>query len=306
MRAAVMVLVLLTVGFACSNARAQNSSPMIGTSFRDRPDLPEMVVLPAGTFTMGTSAVEAAEEGVAPDRADQEQPQHEVVLPSAFAMGRYPVTQAEFAAFIQATHYQPRNGCDRWSGTAWQTDPAISWHNPGFGQTSRDPVVCVSVIDVAQYLDWLNSLLPQGAAAYRLPTEAEWEYAARAGTTTSHPWGDDAGRPGEHANFAQIRNGTVPVGKYQPNAWGLSDMLGNAWQWTMDCWHPTYEGAPRDGSQPWVNGDCRRHVRRGGSWFDQAQQIRSGSRGWDGTSNRNIGNGFRLARPLAAGTIPKG
>jgi formylglycine-generating enzyme required for sulfatase activity len=173
-------------------AQARAAPRAAGTVFRDCRACPEMVVLPAGSFTMGSSAEEqswAASHGGSMKAVADEAPQHQVSLPS-FALGKYDVTRGEYAAFARETGYPAGDGCG--GGRAifkWEKDPKLTWDHPGHAQTDRDPVVCVSWQDARAYIAWLNRKAHRGAAAsadgrYRLPSEAEWEYAARAGTTT--------------------------------------------------------------------------------------------------------------------------
>ena len=176
----------LNAGAATTSERAPNSV------FRDCPDCPEMVVLPAGSFTMGSSDEEkswAASHGGSMEAVADEAPQHQVSLPS-FVLGKYDITRGEYAAFARETGYPAGDGCGR--GRAifkWEKDPKLTWKNPGHAQIDRDPVVCVSWQDAKAYVAWRNGKLRQKTSAtgdgpYRLPSEAEWEYAARAGTTT--------------------------------------------------------------------------------------------------------------------------
>jgi formylglycine-generating enzyme required for sulfatase activity len=299
-----------------------------GTVFRDCPDCPEMVVLPAGSFTMGSSAEEkswAASHGGSTYAVADEAPQHQVSLPS-FALGKYDVTRGEYAAFARETGYPAGDGCG--SGRAifkWEKDPKLTWENPGQAQTDRDPVVCVSWQDARAYIAWLNRKAHRGGAAsangpYRLPTEAEWEYAARAGTTTKFYWGDDDAAAPAHAWF-NANSGcekveglfcdhgqTHSVGAKPPNAFGLYDMAGNVWQWTEDCYDNSYAGIPADGraneapsSDPKAKdgqGNCLR-VDRGGSWMFPAWLLRPATRERNPADYRDNIMGFRVA-----GTLP--
>jgi formylglycine-generating enzyme required for sulfatase activity len=265
-----------------------------------------MVVIPAGRFRMGSPASEVG-------RYDNEGPQHEVVVRSPFALGRYHVTVGEYRAFATATGRGDGGQCATWNGTQWQYQTGLGWRNPGFSQTDRDPVVCVSWEDGQAYAQWLSGRTGRG---YRLPTEAEWEYAARGGTTTRWWWGEsEAGQCGA-ANgadqsareavpgtsgwvFAPCRDGfayTSPVGRFAANRFGLSDMGGNAWQWVVDCYVAGYSGASADATVANFGGDCASRALRGGSWNYGPQSSRSASRSWDGPWNRNASNGFRLAR----------
>ena len=281
-----------------------------GKVFRDCADCPEMVVVPSGKFTMGAPAAETAREGVPDNIAPNERPQHEVTV-SSFALGKYAVTRGEFAAFVAATGYDPK-GCNVSDGNQIRLDENASWRDPNFDQTDRHPVVCVTWDDAQAYIKWLSAKTGQ---RYRLPSEAEWEYAARAGTTTARYWGDDPNLQCDYANgsdltakeqyagwtVANCRDGyvhTAPVGSFRPNPWGLYDMLGNAWQLTADCWNKNYSGAPADGSA-WTGGDCGKHAARGGAWPAISWKIRSAHRIWFETGIRSYITGFRLARALS-------
>ncbi len=274
-----------------------------GAAFRDGPNLPEMVVIPSGSFTMGSSPAETTRESVPDKFAAFERPQHKVSIGRSFAISRYPVTRGEFAAFVQETGYVAGNNCAVWDGEQWQQRPEANWNNPGFAQTERDPVVCVNWQDAQAYVTWLNgkarNLMSTGSdGPYRLPSEAEWEYAARGGKATARWWGEGIGS----ANAACFGCGsqwekTTPVGSFRPNPFGLYDVLGNVWQWTGDCWNESYAGAPNDGSA-WTTGNCDLRVYRSGSWVSVAGQLRSAGRSRVGPENRSNGLGFRLARTL--------
>jgi formylglycine-generating enzyme required for sulfatase activity len=272
-------------------------------------DADGMVVIPAGHFTMGSTPAETSRENLKDEWARWEHPQHEVQLRS-FALAKYDVTRGDYAQFVQATGHSGA-GCFVFNGQGFAKSDTADWRSPGFDQTDRDPVVCVDHDDAEAYVRWYSSKMGH---EYRLPTEAEWEYAARAGTTTARYWGDDAGNQCSYANGADQAAGrqfpkwtvascsdgyvfTSPVGTFQPNAWGLYDMLGNVWQWTQDCWNESYTGAPTDGSA-WTTGNCGRRVVRGGSWYDNPADLRSANRGRNVTGGRSSPLGFRLARTL--------
>ena len=272
-----------------------------GHVFRDCDTCPEMVVIPAGTFRMGSPASEAG-------RYDDEGPRHEVTLRSPFALGRYEVTRAEYAAFVSATGRSSR-------GCVGLVDETFTWRDPRFAQGNGHPVVCVSWEDSQAYVRWLIAETGNG---YRLPSEAEWEYAARGGTTTSRYWGNGSSAQCAHVNGADASTKrvysrwtlgiscddgvgyTASVGSYDANAFGLFDVLGNVREWTEDCWHETYAGAPRDGSAWTSGGNCGRRVARGGSWVNPPRDLRSAARSSGATGNLegSPGTGFRVARTL--------
>lgn len=268
-------------------------------NFRECPDCPELVVIPAGDFVMGSPPDESG-------RFDAEGPQHPVAL-RAFALGRYDVTVGEFLIFLQETGYQPEP-CDRILGLMWHSPGGGVAYPPGSADLPRQPAACLSWDDAQAYVKWLNGKVhpaPRtGDGPYRLPSEAEWEYAARAGTTTARWWGDMIGSGNANCNGCGSRWDNkllAPVGGFSPNGFGLYDMLGNVWQWTSDCWNESYAGAPRDGS-PWLSGDCSKHVLRGGSWSNLPKFIRAAARSrgdaWGGDFDYAHYAGFRVARTI--------
>jgi formylglycine-generating enzyme required for sulfatase activity len=271
-----------------------------GNIFRDCNEVcPEMVVVPAGTFTMGSSSDETTREGVPSQFAAWEKPAHEVRISKPFAIAKYPVSVAEFTAFVQDTGFHSF-GCFLWDekGRKFDLDNEKDWQHPGFAQTDRNqPIVCVSWEDTQKYVEWLSRKTGQ---AYRLPSEAEWEYAARAGTKTARYWGDEIGSG--NANCARCgskwdNKQTSPVGSFKPNAFGLYDMLGNVFQWTEDCWNESYKGSPTDGSA-WTTGDCKTRVVRSGSWNFFSAVERAAYRYGDGAGFRSNVVSFRVVRLL--------
>ena len=180
----------------------------------------------------------------------------------------------------------------------------MSWQHPGFEQSDRDPVVCVTWHDALAFVSWLNGkvrrlILTAGEGPYRLPTESEWEYAARAGTMTRFSWGDDDRSAAEPAWFKDNSEGrTHPVGLKPANAFHLYDMAGNVWQWTEDCYVDSYLNAPTDGSAVETGGGACRRVDRGGSWSYPTWLLRSAPRERNPADYRDIMLGFRLARTL--------
>ena len=233
-----------------------------GTTFKDCDDCPEMVVIPSGTFMMGTKGDPFAK---IPSPKD-EQPQHAVSIRS-FSIGKYEVTQ------------------EQWYSVMGNTPSNFK------GRTL--PVEQVSWNDTQEFIQKLNA---KTGKTYRLPTEAEWEYAARAGSQTEFSFGDNANDLGKYAWFSgNSSNQTHPVGEKLPNAFGLYDMHGNVWELTQDCWNLSYISAPVDGSA-WTNGDCPRRVLRGGSWGDDPQILRSAFRYGNSSAYRFNYFGFRVAR----------
>jgi formylglycine-generating enzyme required for sulfatase activity len=262
---------------------AQERGLQPGNIFRECENCPEMAVVPAGAFTMGSPKNE-------PERISLEDPQHAVTIRKAFAVGRFQVTRDQFAVFATETGFVAHSGCD--------------WRNPGFAQDGSHPVVCVSWDDAKAYANWLAK--KTDGKPYRLLSEAEFEYAARAGTTTPFWWGSSItpAQANYDSNFVYTgggskgihRQGTVPAGSFEANSWGLYGVHGNAWQWTEDCWHGNYNGAPADGSA-WTAGDCKGgRIVRGGSWGSVPGFLRAAQR--VGLTAEYNYVGFRLARTL--------
>jgi len=240
-----------------------------------------MVAVPAGSFVMGSPSNERG-------RSDAEGPRHRVRIAHSFSMGRDEVTRREWDAFTAETHY-PHAGCNR----------------------GDEPVGCVTWPDAWAYTLWLRA---KTGKPYRLPTEAEWEYAARAGSAMSRFWGDD---PDQACAYANVRDlawgeknsdplnplhqcndgyvGVAPAGHYRPNAFGLHDMIGNVWEWVQDCWHANYTGAPTDG-RAWEFVDCPARVLRGGATGGTPQYARSALRSSDAPLFVSTRYGFRVAR----------
>ena len=237
-----------------------------GKEFQDCDFCPQMVVVPTGGFTMG---------------GESEEPRHRVTVPRRFAIGKYEITFAEWDACVRA------GGCD---------GHRAGDRNWGRG---RRPAIYVSWRDARSYVRWLQRFLGQ---PYRMLSEAEWEYAARAGTRTAYAWGVAAGRNRANCKGCGSRwdgRKTAKVGTFAPNAFGLHDMHGNAREWVADCWRGSYRGAPADGGA-WTEGaDCRKRVVRGGSWSDIPWDIRSARRMAGKYKARNSKTGFRVALTLA-------
>lgn len=264
-----------------------------------------MIVIPAGDFAMGMAAGETDVLGLVgalmekDGDFDSERPQHKVTLARLFATGRYEITRVEFEGFVKETGHKLSKDCRRTDENADDVSGAkLSWQEPGFPQSGRDPVVCVSWEDAKAYTTWLSV---KTGKPYRLLTEAEWEYATRAGTQEPYYFGSEISTI--HANYADMRDGevfrqkTLPVGTFRANAFGLYDVHGNAWEWVEDCWHGDYHGAPGDGSE-WSVGDCAMRVIRGGSWRDDGWFLRSAFRHWLQQSVRFNTVGFRVGRSL--------
>ena len=285
-----------------------------GGRFRDCPSCPEMVVVPAGSYEMGSPASEAR-------RNENEGPVHRVTIAEPLAVGVYEVTRGEFGRFVEATGYSA-GSCWMFENGEAKKRSGSSWRTLAFQQTDQHPVVCVNWEDAQAYVQWLSQETGQ---AYRLLSEAEWEYVARAGTRTARYWGQNSSEQCRYANgedMAVKRAGgdgshetvdcndgyvvTSLVGMYGANPFGLRDVLGNVLEWVQDCWNESYSGAPSDG-RAWESGDCDMRVSRGGSWASEPRDLRSASRGRVDTGFRVIVAGFRVARTLTGtSAVPRG
>lgn len=295
---------------------AQGNAPAAlapGAVFRDCADCPEMVVIPAGQFTMGIAPGEEEREGLATEFRGRSEPRRTVTI-KRFAAGKLEVTRAQYRQFAEATG-RGNEGCFRWNGAEFEFEIKRGWRDPGFAQDDTHPATCISWNDASAYTQWLSQ---KAGKRYRLLTEAEWEYAARAGTTTARYWGDDAGGGARTCEFANSADQaarrsvphaaqwgsancddghafTAPAGRLRANAFGLHDMLGNVAEWTQDCWNGNYQGAPRDGSA-WNTGDCGMRAVRGGAWDDAPIGVRAAYRVGSPVTVRVYARGFRVAR----------
>jgi formylglycine-generating enzyme required for sulfatase activity/uncharacterized caspase-like protein len=234
-----------------------------GKVFRDCAGCPEMVVIPAGAFRMGDLSGSGASD---------EKPVHRVTIPQAFAVGKYEVTQAE-----------------------WRS---VMGNNRSEFKGDRNPVERVNWNEAKEFVRKLSTRTGQ---RYRLLSESEWEYAARAGTSTKYSFGNDVGLGNANCDSCGSRwdgKRTAPVGSFGPNAFGLHDMHGNVWEWTEDCWNDNYTGAPSGGAAWTGAGECAARVLRGGSWYYYPRSMRSANRKYFGTTHRRYFFGIRIARTL--------
>lgn len=270
---------------------------------QDCGDCPRLIAVAPGSFERGALPGDSAAD-------PGEYPRQRVTVAKPLAIGRTSITVGEFAAFVAATGYARLGGCYTLTLRGWMVDEAASWRAPGFAQTSEYPAVCVSWNDATAYVDWLSK---RAGKRYRLPSEAEWEYAARAGTATRNFWGDDDWETCRFANVNDItaknktakigvncNDGflfTAPVASFLPNQFGLYDMIGNNWQWLADCWTGSYAGAPTDGSAV-VSAHCDERVLRGGSWTDTPGPVRINAREHRAPDARLSIIGFRIARDM--------
>jgi len=278
--------------------------PKAGHIFRDCPDCPEMVVIPSGSLAMGSPD---SEDG----RGDDEGPVHQVNITS-FALGRTEITRGQFAEFVKSSGYITGDKCWTLENGTYEERKG-DWREPGYPQDDNHPVACINWNDALAYAEWMSQ---KTGKQYRLPTEAEWEYAARGNTKTARYWGVNPDEACGYANGADktaqatIQGATswsvhhctdgfaytAAVARFKPNAYGLYDMLGNVWEWTEDSYHDSYNGAPTDGSA-WQGGGAKR-VLRGGSWNNSPRNVRAAVRNMDNPEIRFSSFGFRLARTL--------
>lgn len=266
-----------------------------GSEFKECVDCPVMVVVPAGSFLMGSPYDEAGRES-------DEGPLRRVTINRRLAAGKYTVTVAEFSAFVKATGHSAGAACSTWANK-WVETQGNNWRYPGFYQSDNHPVVCVNWNDAQSYVDWLSKFTGK---KYRLLTEAEWEYSARAGTTTPFWWGsnistDQANYNGEYTYGAgskgASRGRTVPVDFFLANPFGLYQVHGNVFQWVEDCYTGGYHIEPADGLAR-RTANCTAHVLRGGAWLYPPSTLRSAYRQRAETNARIDNVGFRVARTL--------
>ncbi len=259
---------------------------------------------------MGAAPGEEEREMLSEEFRHRSQPQRTVEV-GRFYAGKFEVTRGQYRAFASATG-RTSDGCFLWNGAQFEIDRTRDWRNSGYAQDDAHPATCVSWEDASAYVRWLSA---HTGKPYRLLTEAEWEYAARARTTTARFWGDDARVACDYMNgadrstAAQVPHAvnwgvadcndrhayTARVGSFRANAFGLHDMLGNVAEWTQDCWNENYIGAPVDGIAS-VMGDCSLRVVRGGSWEDAPVGLRAAYRVGSPTIIRVYTRGFRVAR----------
>jgi formylglycine-generating enzyme required for sulfatase activity len=265
--------------------------PGAGEPFRDCPDCPEMVAVPAASFMMGADPREVV--------VTVPEDQVRVLIARPFAVARFAVTRGEFAAFVAATSRKMDGICYR-LGVAGR-NPQLNWTSPGFAQDDRHPVVCVSWHDAKAYVAWLSSVTGK---RYRLLSEAEREFVARAGSVTAFWWGNTIST--DQANYdgrvtyaggpiGEWRNSTVAVDGFLANPWGLYNVHGNVWEWTEDCWNEKNAGNPGDGTAR-SGADCSLRVVRGASFGNFPHTLRSARRERELADNRMATFGFRVAR----------
>lgn len=295
-------------GASIDDARSamEENEPPSERRFRECDQCPEMVVMPPGQYFFGSPPDE-------PGRDNDEGPQVHVRL-TPFAVSRFEITRSEFSDFVTASGHKPITSCYIASENGrWDPRADANWRAAGFAQDENHPVVCVSWTDANAYVHWLNSMVP--GEPYRLLSESEWEYVARAGSATPFWWGT------EQAEFCSFANGgdadardifpdwtragdcsdgyayTAPVGAYPENAYGVSDLVGNVWEWTADCYQASLSDQSADG-KPIDVESCEKRVVRGGAWDFSALYLRTAYRGAWFPEQGFANFGFRVARDL--------
>jgi len=290
-----------------------------GSSFRDCPTCPEMVIIPAGTFIMGSTKEATSRARLREDIAPREWPAHQVRILNTFAAGRYEITVGQYQEFVEDTQRTDPNTCITWNnaGKLWAEVKGANWRNPGFPQDDNHPVGCLTYQDALDYSIWISD---QTGQAYRIPTEAEWEYIARAGTDSLQSWGNTMETVCDYANASDLSRAeahggidkeptrffdcydgyvyTAPIGSYPPNQFGLYDLVGNVWEWVQDTFIPSYEGAPIDGSARIDPDRDARLVVRGGGWYSRVWFVRPAGRSREHPEYRSMTLGLRLIREL--------
>jgi formylglycine-generating enzyme required for sulfatase activity len=265
-------------------------------TFKECAECPEMVLVSAGEFMMGSPEDE-------PERFAQEGPQHRVKIGRSFALGKLKVTRDQFETFVRETNYSTGDRCYTIEAGRVEDRVGRSFRNPGFVQEGNHPVVCVNWDDARAYVAWLTK---KTGKLYRLASESEWEYAARAGTTTPFWWGSTISP--EQANYdgnsiyaggtkGENRQKTVGADQFKPNAWGFYQVHGNAFEWVEDCWNDSYRNAPADDSVM-LAGNCTRHVRRAGAWNYPAATLRAAYRDSRPATTRGSNMSLRVARTV--------
>lgn len=292
-----------------------------GETFQDCPECQTMVVIPAGKFLIGSPEEERVREAVPGTFGDHEKPQREITFAKPFAIATTETTRKNYAVFVKETNRPVPTECfdynkeeDSWGGTKGKI---VNWQNPGFEQTDDHPVVCQSWQDATDYAAWMSKKTGQ---KYRLASESEWEYAARGGTTTARPWGDSVTPICTKAaimtsgTYAAIGNGdswtdelicsstkawTIPVATFDPNPWGVYDMLGNVWEWVADCAAADHSTLPQDGKPQTTGGNCEERLSKGGAYHSRTWLARPATRGGGQSGvNRPVAAGIRIVREL--------
>ena len=319
-----MQRILIWIALTLAGCTPDGNAPTPGApvAFRDCEACPLMVEIPAGEFLMGTALEDRLIDPRTGKPATNDSPQHLVTLTRDFALGRYEVAVGEYAAFVAETGREHEGKCMGFAApNQFKMSSEFDWQRIDAKQSARHPVGCVSFHDAQAYADWLRA---KTGKPYRLPTEAEWEYAARAGATTSYHWGSSAADACEYANVRSPGAQSIsqrqmesdqndgfpcddsypvaaPVGSFKANGFGLHDMQGNAWEWVADCNHKDYAGAPADGSA-WLDAEgCQFGLIRSGSFLNRVERSSTTVRVGRPRSGRGTNMGFRVA----LGTVAK-
>lgn len=270
-------------------------------------ECPRLVVIPPGSFTMGSPEHEPERESW---QAGTESPAHTVSFQAPFEIAVTAVTVREFRQFVRATGHATAGGCHMFDGTEWRLEAAVSWRTPGFDQADDHPAVCLSWRDAMAYIAWLNTIAAPGSKPVRLPTEAEREYATRAGTTTPFWWGQTIAPQDASYDTRETYAGTghrapylgrtVPARSFAANPWGLYGVHGGVWEWMADCYTASYAGKPEalraSGSIPRSDAGCDRRVLRGGAFNRHPRTLRAAYRTGLDPDFRGHSIGFRIAR----------
>lgn len=313
-------LLATTAAMLALSSTSINAAPEAtkAQAFSDCRDCPDMVKIPAGSATLGSSAQERAETGIIPLFGDREGPIYTVTFAKPYAIGRTEITRGQYRVFVKETKRPDPASCGvhEPKGDTWGPQPGYNWRKPDFEQDDSHPVVCISYDDATAYAAWLSK---KTGKSYRLPSDAEWEYAARGGTSTRWYWGDAPEAGCATANLlssgtlakldwpksladrfvcSSPRSFTVPVASYPANPFGLFDMAGNAFEWSADCNSPDNSDAHQDGSAR-TTGQCDRHYLKGGAFHTPFWLTRPAVRGAPLPSDIHMfAVGFRVARSI--------
>lgn len=273
---------------------------------------PTLIVVETGTFTLGADQEEGRQWKMLDRMSANEGPRTEITIQRRFALGQTEVTRGQFAEFVRDTGFKTKRGCFHLTSSGWSVQPKLSWEDPGYDVTDDHPVACIRRPEILAYLDWLSE---KAGHAYRLPSEAEYEYAARAGSDAATFWGEDWSTACAYQNgadltfvpnvpdipygqYAECDDGyvfTSPVETYKANPWGFYDLTGNVSEFTADCYQDSHADMPTDGS-PASKPRCRVWVAKGGSWAGFPGLLRPATRLRTLGTTVGTGFGFRVAR----------
>lgn len=307
-----MLRPLSALAFVISAASGAYAEP---TLIQDCETCPTLIVLEPGTFMLGAEQDEGQRWKMLNRMSANEGPRVEVTIEGPFALGQTEVTRGQFSEFIRETGHKTRQGCFHLTSAGWSVQPKLDWEDPGYDVTDDHPVVCVRRPDALAYIAWLSEKTGQ---AYRLPSEAEFEYAARAGAARATFWGEDWTTACAYQNgadltfvpkvpdipygqYADCEDGyafTSPAGTYQANPWGFYDLTGNASEFTADCYADSHSDMPTDGAAV-RKARCRAWVAKGGSWAGFPGLLRPATRLRILATTTGTGFGFRVARSMA-------